>query len=84
MCRWILPSERPPETEREIMVYLKEDACVYLGFVEEDDDELRWHILFWNDDYEIVEEEQVMCYLEYPDIGKEVLDAIATKEQQSN
>lgn len=72
MCEWIPANgKNHPESDREVLLFLADDDAVYFGFCEEQDGTYQWWFNYDNDWHAIEEENGVVCYLEYPFIGKE-------------
>lgn len=82
MCNWIpFDGKNFPPSDREVLVYILNDPAVYFAFCEisSEEEECRWHIEI-DGEFHIIETEEVLLYLEYPMIPKEIMEKL--KEQE--
>ena len=81
MCEWIpVDGKNRPDSDREVLLFIENDNAVYFGFCEEQNGTYQWWFNYDNDWHAIEEENEVICYLEYPFISKEVIHGNYTQD----
>jgi len=74
MCQWtVVDGTNHPPDDREVLIFIENDHAVYFGFCKHYGNKYVWLLNFFDDEYEVVEEEKIVCYLEYPHIEPEAL-----------
>jgi hypothetical protein len=82
MCEWILADGKNHPNDREVLLYIENDEEVYFGFCERQDNKTDWitqddtYQWYFNleRDWHTIDESEVVCYLEYPFIPKDLLE----------